>query len=31
MGAKGDPYYPLRPEIANVDGPMREPVVNDQG
>ena len=26
MGAKGDPNYPLRPEIANVDGPMREPV-----
>lgn len=27
MSAKGDPHYPLRPEIANVDGPMREPVV----
>ncbi len=27
MAAKGDPGYPLRPEIANVDGPMREPVV----
>ena len=26
MRAKGDPNYPLRPEIANVDGPMREPV-----
>lgn len=27
MEAKGDPHYPLRPESANVDGPMRETVV----
>lgn len=26
MTAKNDPGYPLRPEIANVDGPFREPV-----
>ena len=25
--AKNDPNYPLRPESANVDGPMREPIV----
>ncbi len=26
MAAKNDPHYPLRPESANVDEPMREPV-----
>ncbi|SEI70053.1 NADPH-dependent glutamate synthase beta chain [Lachnospiraceae bacterium A10] len=25
--AKNDPNYPLRPECANVDGPIREPIV----
>lgn len=25
--AKNDPNYPLRPESANVDGPIREPIV----
>ena len=28
MEAKGDPHYPLRPENANVDGPMRESIVS---
>ena len=27
MSQKGDPHYPLRPECANVDEPMRKPVV----
>ncbi len=27
MAAKGDPGYPLRPEIADVSGPVREPIM----
>ncbi len=27
MAAKGDPGYPIRPEIADVSGPVREPIM----